>query len=340
MRIVYGAVALIAVVVGGRGIEASAVNPPDTAPIVNGAATARSILSSPALDAPAENGVEPKLGGPRLAQNLRVDPQEATSGNPAFIPLVWVGMLVIPNPTPQSPNSLTICTAQFITPTVLLTAGHCLQDLPDSLDDAPNAPARKWPDITKAAFYRQYQNDSGYQFNIKCGLPNPKWSLPANIRTMSSADKDTAMNNALQHDYAMLLVDSPNPSGAMPYALDWKGKAGTSSAIRVGYPSAILDAAIVQQVPGYVFFPSTIPGPYSKMTNEVVQWGPSTDATQGMSGGAWIMNFDTTGKSAGANTLIAVTSFGNSSFPGAAFAAYLTADEFNPLLKSVSNGCK
>ena len=88
---------------------------------------------------------------------------------------------------------------------------------------------------------------------------NPKWSLPANIRTMSSADKDTAMNNALQHDYAMLLVDSPNPSGAMPYALDWKGKADMTFAVRVGYPSAILDAAIVQQVPGYVFFTSTIP---------------------------------------------------------------------------------
>jgi hypothetical protein len=71
-----------------------------------------------------------------------------------------------------------------------------------------------------------------------------------------------------------------------------------------------------------------------------VQWGPSVEATQGMSGGAWIVNFDTTGKAPNANTLIAVSSFGDTGFPGASFAAYLTAEEFNPLLNSVSNGCK
>jgi hypothetical protein len=45
------------------------------------------------------------------------------------------------------------------------------------------------------------------------------------------------------------------------------------------------------------------------------------------------------------NILIAVTSFGadyqgTNPFPGGTFAAYLTAAEFNPLLASVSNGCK
>jgi hypothetical protein len=189
-------------------------------------------------------------------------------------------------------------------------------------------------------FYRQYQNDSGYPFKIICGLPNPKWALPSNVRSMRGGEKRAAMNEALQHDYAMLLVDSPNPSGGMPYLLDWKGKKDTTFAIRVGYPSAILDAAIVQRVPGSVFFSSVIPGPYDAMPNEVVQWGPSVDATQGMSGGAWIINFDTTGKAPGANTLIAVSSLANSSFPGASFAAYLRAEEFNPLLNSVSNGCK
>ena len=337
MRVVFCAIVLIAVVVGGQCIAAGTANLSGIDPIVRGTATAAETFSGS-----IESGVtpKPKAKDPRLAQNLEVAPQVATSGNPSFVPLIWVGLLVVPNPTPKSPNNVTICSAQFITPTVLLTAGHCLQDLPDALGDAPNAPARVWPDITKAKFYRQYQNDSGYPFNIVCGLSNPKWALPANLNSMKKADKNAAMNNAFQHDYAMLLVDSPNPSGAMPYALDWKGKAGTSSAIRVGYPDAILDAAIVQQVPGYVFFPDIIPGPYSAMPNVIAQWGPVTDATQGMSGGAWIINFDTSGKAAGANTLIAVTSFGNSSFPGAAYAAYLTAEEFNPLLKTVSNSCK
>jgi len=33
-------------------------------------------------------------------------------------------------------------------------------------------------------------------------------------------------------------------------------------------------------------------------------------------------------------------SFTNTAYPGAMLAAYLTAAEFNPLLASVSNGCK
>jgi hypothetical protein len=338
MRIVYGAIALIAVVVWGHGTQASVVAPSDLDPIAIGVPVARDTLSGP-----TENGDTPKprQNGPRLAQNIVVDPKEATSGNPALVPLIWVGILVIPNPTPQAPNGIILCTAEFITSTVLLTAGHCLQDLLDIFNDAADAPVRQPPpDIKKAVFYRQYQNDSGFPFKIVCGLSNPKWALPSNIRSMKSADKRIAMNNALQHDYAMLLVDSPNPSGGMPYALDWKGKKDATFAIRVGYPSAILDAAIVQRVPGSVFFSNVIPGPYEAMPNEVVQWGPSVDATQGMSGGAWIINFDTSGKSPNANTLIAVSSLTNSSFPGASFAAYLTAEEFNPLLNSVSNGCR
>jgi hypothetical protein len=335
VRIVYGAIALIAVAVWGHGTQASAVIPPDIDPIAIGAPVARNTLAGS-----SEKAQTPEKKGLRLAQNIVVNSQEATSGNPAFVPLIWVGILVIPNPSAKAPNAIILCTAEFITPTVLLTAGHCLQDLPESLNDAADAPARQWPDIKKGVFYRQYQNDNGYAFNIVCGLPNPKWALPLNVRSMNGADKRAAMNNALQHDYAMLLVDNPNPSGGMPYALDWKGKKGTSFAVRVGYPSAILDAAIVQQVPGSVFFANTIPDPYDTMPNEVVQWGPSVDATEGMSGGAWIMNFDTSGKAPNANTLIAVSSYANSSFPGASFAAYLTAEEFDPLLNSVSNGCK
>jgi hypothetical protein len=339
MRIVYGAIAVIAVLVLGYVNQASTVNPTNTNPSASAAPVAQSVVPGP-----TQNGDTPKpeASDTRVAQNISiaVDPREASSGNPALVPLTWVGVLVIPNPTPKAPNALILCTAEFIAPTVLLTAGHCLQDLLDGLDDAADAPVRETPDIKKAMFYRQYQNDSGVPFKIVCGLANPKWMLPSNIRSMKGPDKRAAMNEAFQHDYAMLLVDSPNPSGGMPYLLDWKGKKDTTFAIRVGYPSAILDAAIVQRVPGSVFFANTIPGPYDKMPNEVAQWGPSVDATQGMSGGAWIINFDTTGKQPGANTLIAVSSLSNSSFPGASFAAYLTAEEFNPLLNSVSNGCK
>jgi hypothetical protein len=328
-------IALIAFAVGGLGALVNTTNSPDAGPAASAGQT---------VPDAAGNGSRPALGdeGTRLAQNVGVpvDKEEATSGNPAFLPLIWVGLLVVPEPSPAAPNAIGLCTAEFISPTVLLTAAHCLQDLTKTMDDKPDSPPRQWPDIKKGVFYRQYQNNSGVAFNIVCGLTNPKWALPSNFTSMKDSDKLAAMNEALQHDYAMLLVDTPNANGGMPYALDWKGRKDANRAMRVGYPGAILDAAIVQRVPGVVFFTSAIPGSYQGMSNEIVQWGPSVDATQGMSGGPWIINFDTSGNATNANTLIAVTSFVDSRFPGASFAAYLQAAEFNPLLNSVTKGCK
>ena len=82
----------------------------------------------------------------RFAQLIpQTSPAEATTGNPSLAPLKWVGMLVIPTPTLGNPNSIVECTAQFIRPNVLLTAGHCLKDLPAN-------PAGPWPDVTKGTF--------------------------------------------------------------------------------------------------------------------------------------------------------------------------------------------
>ncbi len=73
--------------------------------------------------------------------------------------------------------------------------------------------------------------------------------------------------------------------------------------------------------------------------NLVVHWQSITDLTSGTSGGAWIANFNPT-EGPNNNLLIAVTSFKNDAYPGAILAAYLTSAEFNPLLDSVSNGCR
>ena len=48
--------------------------------------------------------------------------------------------------------------------------------------------------------------------------------------------------------------------------------------------------------------------PNMSSPNIVAQWGPITDATQGMSGGAWVYNLDPAER-ANSNILIAVTSF-------------------------------
>jgi hypothetical protein len=278
------------------------------------------------------------------AQTAQTLSPEQTMGNPSQAPYKWAGLLIIPSPTPQHPNESFLCTAQFIRPNVLLTAGHCLKDLPSN-------PTGPWPDVTKGAFYLQYQNGAGTQFNIVCGETNPLWTYPSNYPAMTPAQQQTAQTNAQQHDYAMILVDKVSPTGVMNYQLDWKGK--YTFADRIGYPGDILDGTVIQDAPGVIFPSDAIPLGVNSSPNLVVQWGPVTDATEGMSGGAWVANSSDT-EGPGKNVLIAVTSFGVSltvkptlnvpgavisAYPGGTFAAYLTAAEFNPLLDDVSKGC-
>src|SRR5580700_2240370 len=114
-----------------------------------------------------------------------------------------------------------------------------------------------------------------------------------NYNSMSDSDKSTAQDVVHEHDFGMILVDGTSPTGSMEYALDWKGK--FTFAVRVGYPGDILNADIVQYAPGIIFFANQIslPDPWN-LANTVVQWGPVTDATHGMSGGAWVANYSPT----------------------------------------------
>jgi hypothetical protein len=266
----------------------------------------------------------------------RANDTEATSGNPSVAPFKWAGLLIIPDPTDKSPNLIELCTAEFITPSVVVTAGHCLRDLSEK-------PVGPWPDVTKGTFWLQYQNQTGTPFNIVCGEVNPGWALPSNFNSLSDDDQATALVTAYQHDYAMLLINGKSPTGTMPYALDWKGQ--YTHAARIGYPGDILEGTVIQKAPGVVFPATALPFGLESAPNLVVQWGPITDATQGMSGGAWVAHPDPN-EGAGNNVLIAVTSFGpvtnsgKQKYPGGTFAAYLTAAEFNPLLQSVENGCR
>ncbi len=269
----------------------------------------------------------------------QVKSEEATTGNPSQAPFKWAGLLLVPTPTQKQPGLLSGCTAQFIAPQVLLTAGHCVKDLETN-------PAGPWPDPTKGTFWLQYQNNQGTPFKIVCAAANPLWTLPANYSSMPAAQKTAAFAAAMQHDFAMIMVDGKSPTGAMPYQLDWKGK--YRFVWRVGYPADILGGAIIQRVGGVLFFADAIPLGTWSQPNLVTQWGPITDATHGMSGGAWVANLSGT-EADGKNVLVAVTSgappgpkrLGNAQqFPGGTFAAYLTAAEFNPLLSFVSGGCK
>src|ERR1019366_410026 len=230
MRASYAFIALIAVVAGAGVIRANeaGTGPTGIDPSTASAALARNLVLAPSgiHRAPISRRRAPDLGSlpkapgktTRLAQLFpAVAAPESTTGNPSLPPLMWVGLLIIPNPTPQNPNQLTLCTAQFITPNVLLTAAHCIKDLPAN-------PTGPWPDPTKGIFYLQYQNDSGRgPFNIVCAAANPLWTYPSNYASMTPAQQQTALPTAAQHDFAMILVNQNSPTGAMPYAIDWKG---------------------------------------------------------------------------------------------------------------------
>src|SRR5580692_10618402 len=145
---------------------------------IGGAATISSLTPA---------GPPPTAAKPlRLAQVIPdTSPAEATTGNPSLAPLKWVGLLAIPDPTDKDPDSIVECTGQFIKPNIVLTAAHCLRDLPTNASGP-------WPDVTKGTFWLQYQNQQGTPFKILCGAVNPLWTLPSNFATMKDGDKDDA----------------------------------------------------------------------------------------------------------------------------------------------------
>jgi hypothetical protein len=328
---VYVLVALLAVLAGARGISANAAGT-DLAGV--------SALGMPIAGIDDQYvRSEPQTRGnvTRLAQAATLTWKE-TTGSPSVAPFKWAGLLKNATVTKNAPTGWT-CTAQFIKQNILLTAAHCLIDISAGLP--LNA-----VDPSKITFLLQYQDGLASQkFKAVCGAVNPQWALPSNYNSMSALDQSGAQNIAGEHDFAMVLVDGTSATGTMEYELDWKGK--YTSAARVGYPGDILNADIIQYAPGIVFFADAIPLPKGlNLPANVVQWGPVTDATHGMSGGAWVANYSPT-EGPNKNILIAVTSagpeIGNSGiprFPGGTWAAYLTAAEFNPLLDFVTNGCK
>ncbi len=328
MRAAYISVALLTLVAGGTLGRASG---------------SADYAGAPALMAPPINAgrtfapPNPRAPLVRLAQvGKSTAPETLTTGDPSTAPFKWAGMVEFHEAKDPPGTSHPLCTGQFIAPTVVLTAAHCLNDPDDGVIDPKTM-----------TFWLQYQNGQATKiFNVSCGLTNPHWALPelATWKKMSNDDQDAVLDKIFPHDFAMLLVDGgSSPTGTIPVALDWKGK--YSYADRIGYPENILGGRVIQKVGGVVFFADSIPLRDNALPNEIVQWGPVTDATQGMSGGAWVANRDTTRKTYDP-VLIAVTSYSPVNkynepvYPGGTFAAYLTAAEFDPLLQSVQNGCK
>src|SRR5262245_2684772 len=257
---------------------------------------------------PKASKVEVKSEKMRLAQN---DADLSSTGNPSTAPLKWSGLLL--NKDIVSADGRKYegrCTAQFISPNVVLTAAHCIQDHKTGA----------WFDIGKMYFLLQYQNlDFSRAYRPLCLSRFDGW-FPK---------PGEALSGRSQWDYAMILVEGQSLTGHFNWEVDWVGK--YQRATMTGYPNALLKGQIVQQVQGTLV-------PVSGRRNLVSLSRPDhPNLREGTSGGAWVVNFDKS-EGAGYNLIIGVTSYYELGSPGVMFGPYLTSDYRN-LFDHVSKRC-
>jgi hypothetical protein len=220
---------------------------------------------------------------------------EKASGNVKSRPLYWAGKLFF-----KKPDGTYVCSAQFISKNVIVTAAHCVRD-PDTGEFYDNL-----------VFALQY-NKGKYskRYSYRCVATNNAWVQPEPDRYLS--------------DYAMILVDGESPTGYFGVEWNWgKYKDGT----KIGYPGGIEDGEVIQ----------VDKGPLS-LIDGLVEMKHGNEADQGgSSGGAWVAKY-TNAKDKKSNYIISVESFGFEGIPGIDYGPYLD-DNFKGLWDYVANDCK
>lgn len=223
--------------------------------------------------------------------------KERKAGNVVEKPLYWAGKLFF-----REPDGDYVCSGQFISPNVVLTAAHCVRS-----DETG-----EW--YKDFIFALQYNNgDYGAIYSYDCVATRNAWVQPNFEKYLS--------------DFAMIRVDNPSKTGNFGTHWGWRGEYNEAS--KIGYPGGVADGEVIQVEHGPISF-----------VDGVVQMKHGNQADQGgSSGGAWIGDYSNAEGSDDGNYVISVESFGYDEEPGVDYGPYLDAN-FKDLWDYVENGCK
>jgi hypothetical protein len=221
---------------------------------------------------------------------------ERKAGDVNTMPLVFAGKMFF-----SKPDGDYMCSAQFISKNVLLTAAHCVRD--DKSGDF-------WKNIT---FFLQYdKGKASAKYTQTCAATFNSWVQEGSEKYLS--------------DFAMILVSDDSKTGWFGTQWDWEGT--YKDATKIGYPVGIDKGEVIQ----------VLPGPISVSEGIVELRHGDPNEMGGSSGGAWIGDYDTKG-AAEHNHIISLESFGFDGKPGVDYGPYFD-DRVKQLFDYVSNGCK